>query len=303
MHISACFEHFIKIAEISDSTHQFLFTTHWYGFLPILEKCSLTSITRKDNDHKFDITSLTNYREAIKQQTRESSGLLPYDLRLKSLNDFIQTVISSLIEEKPFNWLICEGSSEKIYFDYYFKNEIEESKLRIIPVGGATEIKRIYEHLVVSVDEFKKQLNGKIAFISDTDADLVSYETKQINKILNKRIVNESNETILVNIEANPKSPKTEIEDSLNGKLFNKTLLEFKEQYTELLDFIDDDEKLQIPSYFAMDLTLSNNEKLTNFFDSDNIKFDFAKKYVDLANICSYEIPKWINELKIFFQS
>lgn len=303
LHISACFEHFIKIAEISDSTHQFLFTTHWYGFLPILEKCSLTSITRKDNDHKFDITSLTNYREAIKQQTRESSGLLPYDLRLKSLNDFIQTVISSLIEEKPFNWLICEGSSEKIYFDYYFKNEIEESKLRIIPVGGATEIKRIYEHLVVSVDEFKKQLNGKIAFISDTDADLVSYETKQINKILNKRIVNESNETILVNIEANPKSPKTEIEDSLNGKLFNKTLLEFKEQYTELLDFIDDDEKLQIPSYFAMDLTLSNNEKLTNFFDSDNIKFDFAKKYVDLANIGSYEIPKWINELKIFFQS
>lgn len=302
LHISACFDHFIKIAEISDNTHQFLFTTHWYGFLPILERCSLTSITRKEGDHRFDNISLENYREQIKQQTRESKGLLPYDLRLKSTNDFIQTIISSLIEDEPFNWIICEGSSEKLYFDYYFKDEISSLKLRIIPVGGANEIKRVYEHLMVSIDEFKKQVNGKIVFISDTDADLVEYETKIFEKILIKRIVNQTNETKLVGIDSNPKSPKTEIEDALNGKLFYETLLTFKETYPELLDFVNEDEvKLEIPSYFAMDLNITNNEKLTNFFDSDNVKFDFAKKYIALSQAGTFEVPNWINEIKTFF--
>ncbi|MFN8324487.1 AAA family ATPase [Flavobacterium sp.] len=303
LHISACFEHFIKISEISENTHQFLFTTHWYGFLPILENCSLTSITRKENDHKFDNTSLANYREAIKQKTRETNGVLPYDLRLKSLNDFIQTVISSLIEDEPFNWLICEGSSEKIYFDYYFKEEINNLKLRIIPVGGANEIKRIYEHLSVSIDEFKKQINGKIAFISDTDADLVDYETKNFNKILIKRIVNQNDETKLVGIDSNPKSPKTEIEDCLNGKIFHKTLLHFVKDNEELLDFVSEDEKSEIPSYFAMNLNLTNNEKLTSFFDNENNKFEFAKKYIEISNTEDYKTPNWIIELKDFFKN
>ncbi|MFK8271167.1 AAA family ATPase [Capnocytophaga stomatis] len=307
LHISACFDHFIRIAEISKNTHQFLFTTHWYGFLPIMEKCSLTSVTRTlEEGHKFDTISLENYREEVRQQTSESRGELPYNLRLKSINDFIQTIISSIVEENSFNWLICEGSSEKIYFNYYFKELVENNKLRIIPVGGAKEIKRIYEHLCVSIEEFKKQLKGKVAFISDTDADLVDYKVNDIeNKIINRRIVNEVDQTKLVKIDSNPKSPKTEIEDSLNGKAFYKTLLLFKEENLDLLSFISpEEEKSEVPSYFAMDLKPTDYGKLTNFFDKENIKFDFAKKYVGvLEEDKNFVKPNWILEIERFYKS
>lgn len=301
LHISACFDHFMKMYEIAESTHQFLFSTHWYGFLPIIEKCSVTAITKKDGDHRFDLICLENYREAIKQQNRESKGKLPYDLRLKSLNDFIQSIVSSILDDEPFNWIICEGSSEKIYFDYYFKDLKITNRLRIIPVGGAIEIKRIYEHLSVSIEEFKKDLNGKIAFICDTDSELVEFESNNTKNVLVKRLVNIGTDTKLININSNPKAPPTEIEDSLNGKAFYRTLKSYKEEYPLLLDFIDISiEKDEIPSYFALDLNLSLYKKLWDFFDSDNIKYDFANRYILELEKEDYEIPNWINEIKEF---
>jgi predicted ATPase len=301
LHISACFDHFMKMYEIAESTHQFLFSTHWYGFLPIIEKCSVTAITKKDGDHLFDLISLENYREAIKQQTRESKGKLPYDLRLKSLNDFIQSIVSSILDEEPFNWIICEGSSEKIYFDYYFKELKDTNRLRIIPVGGANEIKRIYEHLSVSIDEFKKDLNGKIAFICDTDSELVEFNSTNTKNVLVKRLVNVDGQTRLININSNPKAPPTEIEDSLNGKAFYNTLKSYKEYYTELLDFVNiEEDKPEVPSYFAMDLAPSLYRNLLAFFDSDNNKYDFANSYIEVLENDKYEIPTWITEIKEF---
>ncbi|MCO6162563.1 AAA family ATPase [Flavobacterium sp. NRK F7] len=302
LHISACFDHFMKMYEIAESTHQFLFSTHWYGFLPIIEKCSVTAITKKDGDHLFDLVSLENYREAIKQQNRTSKGKLPYDLRLKSLNDFIQSIVSSILDEEPFNWIICEGSSEKIYFDFYFHELKVYNRLRIIPVGGANEIKRIYEHLSVSIDEFKKDLNGKIAFICDTDSELVEFESTNTKNVLVKRLVNINNDTKLINISSNPKAPPTEIEDSLNGKAFNNTLKLYKEYYPELLDFVNlEEDKQEIPSYFAMDLAPSLYKNLLAFFDSDNNKYDFANSYIKELEKEEYAIPNWIIEIQEFF--
>lgn len=301
LHISACFDHFMKMYEIAESTHQFLFSTHWYGFLPIIEKCSVTAITKKDGDHLFDLISLENYREAIKQQTRESKGKLPYDLRLKSLNDFIQSIVSSILDEEPFNWIICEGSSEKIYFDYYFKELKDTNRLRIIPVGGANEIKRIYEHLSVSIDEFKKDLNGKIVFICDTDSELVEFISTNTKNVLVKRLVNVDGQTRLINIHSNPKAPPTEIEDSLNGKAFYNVLKSYKEDYPELLDFINiEEDKMEVSSYFAMDLAPSLYKNLLAFFDSDNNKYDFANSYIEELEKGEYEIPSWITEIKEF---
>ena len=59
----------------------------------------------------------------------------------------------------------------------------------------------------------------------------IDYSTKDFKNLICKRIVNDEskNKTILTKIESNPVSPKIEIEDSLNGKLFFETL---KEQYS-----------------------------------------------------------------------
>lgn len=304
LHMSACFDHFMKMSEIANESHQFLFSTHWYGFLPIIEKGSVTAITKNDQNHRFDIISLSNYRELVKQQIRDSRGQLPYDIRLKSMNDFVQSIVSSILDDNPFNWIICEGSSEKIYFDYYFKNLKSDHKLRIIPVGGANEIKRIYEYLVVAIDEFKRNINGKIAFILDTDSDLVQFDAQSTSNILIKRLINIDGKTKLININSNPKSPPTEIEDSLNGKAFYNVLKSFKQLYPSLLGFVDESiEKDEIPSFFALDLRPSEYNNLLEFFDSDNNKFDFATKFVkEIDSGKSYKEMEWTKEIKMFFE-
>jgi hypothetical protein len=304
LHMAACFDQFDALYNISRACRQLLFTTHWYGFFPTVESGNATVITWQKNEHCTDLISLPSYREQVKQVARQSKGKLPYDIRLKSINDFIQSIITSTIGENPFNWLICEGSSERIYFSAYFSDLIATQRLRIVPVGGAKEIKRIYAHLSASYDEFRTEINGKIILISDTDEELVRYPTQDFPNLMCKRIVNNSAmvKTELVGIDSNPVSPPTEIEDSLNGKHMFHTLKWFSQKYPDL-DFLNSmPEPFDGPSYFALDLRPSEKALIEMFFDSDNNKFEFAKKYTEtLEN--GMVVPSWIVEIRNWLTS
>ncbi|HEY1055795.1 MAG TPA: ATP-binding protein, partial [Emticicia sp.] len=190
---------------------------------------------------------------------------------------------------------------EKIYFEKYFSDIKKNKKLRIIPVGGASEIKRIYNNLQVAYEDFKKDIQGKVILVSDTDAELVQYSTRDdLKNLLCYRIVNveKDRKTVLIKIDSNPVSPKTEIEDSLNGKLFFETLLEFREAHPELENIIKDIENpSEEASYFALDLSPSKQKILENFFNANNNKFEFANKYVSKLTD-SYQVPDWIDNLK-----
>lgn len=301
LHMSACYDQFNKLFEVSLLCKQLLFTTHWYGFIPTVEDGCVNVISKSEKGHLFDLVSVSSYREEVKQTIRTSKGKLPYDIRLKSINDFTQSVVTSILTDEPFNWLICEGSSEKIYFEKYFADIKKDKKLRIIPVGGASEIKRIYNNLQVAYEDFKKDIQGKVILISDTDTELVQYSTRdELKNLLCYRIVNieKDRKTVLVKIDSNPVSPKTEIEDSLNGKLFFETLLEFKEIHPELENITKEiNDPTEEASYYALDLSLSKQKILENFFNADNNKFDFAKKYVEKMTE-SYQIPDWIDNIK-----
>lgn len=305
LHMSACFDQFDALYDISRDCMQIIFSSHWYGFLPTIESGSATVISKEDTNHVFDQIDLARYREQIKQMGVESRGKLPYDIRLKSINDFVQSVITSAIGDKPYNWLICEGSSEKIYFSKYFEDLIESKKLRIVPVGGAREIKRLYNHLSTSYEDFKDEINGKIILISDTDSELIKYDVSNYDNLICKRIVNcsSSSTTILVNIQSNPVSPATEIEHSLNGRLFLITLKTFQEDYPELLSFLDEitEEVSENSTYFSLDLRTSQWTQIEQFFDVDNNKFLFAKKYVENMDD-TYEIPLWIHEIRTLIE-
>ena len=82
------------------------------------------------NAGKYNTTMLNiaKYREEIKVKERESGKEfhqpLPLDIMLKSSNDFIQSILSGVLCEQPYNWLLCEGSSELVYFRHYFKDEL-----------------------------------------------------------------------------------------------------------------------------------------------------------------------------------
>lgn len=216
------------------------------------------------------------------------------------MNDFVQSIITSTIGDDPYNWIICEGSSEKIYLTKYFEDIIKSKKLRIVPVGGAKEIKRLYEYISISYVDFKNEINGKIILISDTDAELVNYQVADYENLFCKRIVNcaAAKTTKLVNIQSNPVSPKTEIEDALNGQLFLKVLSSFKDENLGTLDFISDIKaESQNSTAFALDLLGSQKLKIDSFFDTGNNKLLFAKKYVENLD-AEYEIPAWILQIR-----
>jgi hypothetical protein len=316
LHVSACFEQFDSLFKMSNKCRQIIFSSHWYGFLPTLTYGNVSVISEKDKTHQFDLINLQNYQEQIVHLMQNSKGKLPYDINLKSITDFIQSILSSITSVTPYNWIFCEGSSEKIYFDEYFKDEIQNLNLRIIPTGGAKKIKRIYQNILTPYNEIKENIDnniydkwGKILFLSDTDSQLVHYETQNSNNKYPRlqccRLINNSsnNRTERLAIDNSLTSPATEIEDCLNGKLFVETLKFFKEfqDYDYLKNILEDTKEYsEEASYFSLNLRPSDTHILKEFFDSNNgnMKIEFAKKYVELMSKGNYQTPSWISEIK-----
>lgn len=70
LHMSACFEQFENLYNISRNCCQLIFTTHWYGYLPTVENGCSTSIIKENQTHHFTLYDLAGYREEIKKKTR-----------------------------------------------------------------------------------------------------------------------------------------------------------------------------------------------------------------------------------------
>ena len=142
--MSACYNQFEKLINLGKHNHQIIVSTHWYGYLPIVTNGSATSIKKNTkNDITIDYFNLYNYRETITQSRKQIKGILPIDYSIKSYNDLVQSIVFSIIQEVPYNWIICEGLSEKIYFEEIFKNEILNNNLRILPLGSYKEVKKV----------------------------------------------------------------------------------------------------------------------------------------------------------------
>lgn len=320
LHVSVCYDQFEQLNELSKYCCQVLVTSHWYGFIPAMLTGSITNICGQSSDvtgARAYIFNIHKYREEIKhkddEHKRSSHESLPIDVMLKSSNDFTQSILLSVInetQENVFNWLICEGSSDKIYLEAYLSDLIETKNLRVIPVCSATEVKKTYYRLQVLFEEVKSSLKGKVFLLIDTDANSMSIETKDnLDESLRaRRIVNDlkKKETILVHTKSatNPKSPNTDIEDALDSKCFIETLCEFKNN--DLLSFLDDNipQNLQCSSYWALDLRESQREKIDQFFNANNgnNKVLFAKKYVEKIGGDS-KVPNWIQEIRDYFEA
>lgn len=306
LHMSACFEQFEKLYSISNIIEQLIFTSHWYGYLPTVENGCTTAIMKSGGEHHFELYDLASYREEVRKKIKSSSQEIPFDIKIKSVNDLIQSIISSCLADNPYNWLICEGSTEKNYLSHYLNELVVKHRLRIVPVGGASEVKKIFKHLEASYDELKKDMKGKVFLLSDTDAELVSYETPYMAHIVCKRIVNSDANTKLVDISSNPVSPATEIEDCLNPKVFIEVLKEFSEVH-EKLKFLIPDGTVKIEesysSSYVMDLRPRDKVELDAFFDLEGIKFSFSKRYKQISDNGGFKRPEWIGLIEQFFIS
>lgn len=317
LHISACFDIFQQLHKTSTFCNQLIFTTHWYGFLPaVLDGCTVIISKDKKREHLFDFVNLYKYREETKQLRKQSSKLqqFPSSIRLKSINDLVQSIICGSMSDNPFNWIICEGSSDKIILSHFLNDLFEEKNLRILPLGGREEVKQLYNHLSIAFKDFDSEISGKVFLLCDTDsiANTQLFNDAQHKKLMFRRLINDSNAgtTRLVHMNDSTQSEPTELEDVLNSKTFIKTLESYKEQYPKILnDLIEENyEKLEegiyLPSAWAFRFSPVSvqRKKIISIFDvTDTFKSDFAYRY--LQNLDNENELPWVNEIREFFIS
>ncbi|CZE48026.1 AAA family ATPase [Campylobacter geochelonis] len=309
LNISKTFNQFQKLLDLStENLIQTLITTHWYGFLPITTSgnahfLSLNMLDENKTSFKFRTFDLYNYREKIKQNSTNKP--MPDEIELKSINDLVQSIIASIKSEKPYNWLICEGSSEKIYFDFYMSDLIEKENLRILPVGGSKEVQRINNYLILPLNE-KEGINGKIYCLVDTDKIQINFNNGNSDNIIAKRLFNDEKQqdTLLVKIDGGDRSQVTEIEDCLNGELFIETLRSFQDKKINTILDQPGNIRTDSNSYFCFDIRPTDKKDIKEFFKKNNgfRKIEFARKYVELAQKKKYEVPKFIDEIIDFFK-
>ena len=315
LHISACFDMFQDLYETTKYCSQVLFTTHWYGYIPSVLEGNTVILSRDQNDtHAFDFINISKYREETKILKESSRNQLPISIQLKSINDLVQAIIYGSMSDNPFCWLICEGSSEKIYLSYFLDELVQDKRLRILPVGGYSEVKKLYNHLSIAFEDFKNEMKGKVFLLCDTDDKLESdtshiKQDSQHPKLKYRRlIVDENKESVqLVEVNSNIAAKPTVLEDVLNGLTFIMTLDFFKDDNPELNSIIYETNRIDVqgkefyPSALSLKLSVAEAKELKNFFKKHNndMKVIFAKKYIDHVEDIK-EIP-WINQIKEFF--
>jgi predicted ATP-dependent endonuclease of OLD family len=302
LHTALCYEQFEKLHKISLYS-QVLITTHWYGFLPILSRGYGHFLDYKGDKISFESYDLYDYKAKIKSDTIESKGKFPSNFALKSTNDLVQAIYYSLQGEPSYNWLLVEGASEKIYFEYFFKNEIDNKKLRILPLGGNSNVSEVYEYLELPMREKNSSIKGKVWCLIDTDStrhkEYIGDGTKNL-KIRRLSNQNKNIKTELLTLN-NSDTSTTDIEQALNSLIFQKTIdaLEVDEKYrittieNELgnTDFIKNFKNLEIENFFKE--------------NDGNNKIVFAQKYIEIMLLepdAHKFIPSWIDVVKKYFE-
>ncbi|TVK96888.1 hypothetical protein AYI72_19930 [Shewanella algae] len=296
LHTSACFEQFDKIVRIAKLGVQSIITTHWYGFMPHLSYGSAYYIPR-DNEHSIVHLDLRCYREQIPQIRKNTNGAMPDAIEVKGINDLVQSLISSIISNNCYKWVVCEGSSDKIYLDHFLKGE----GIKVIAVGGSPTVKKIYEYIILALSSDREDIKGKVFFLLDTDERGACYKTSYSidKKIRIRRIININGITNLIKPSDDQTSPPTEIEDALDSDIFLETLNYFhKIENIKILEDLSTNSRKTNNKYcsgFGHNLTQLEMLTIKEFFSISEMKVKFAQKYIENDNKSSP--PKWICEI------
>ena len=225
LHVSKCYNQFKKIEEIAEGYgHQMFVTTHWYGSLPSLSKGNLVHI---DSHSTPSIYSISNFYE--------NRGGMPNDIQLKGYFDLTSSLLYAF-RNSTQNWILVEGYEDKRYMEYHLK----DPNIRIIPVGGCGNVKKLYEYLYIPMtsNDFDYK-NTKILCLIDTDALLslpnVPSGEDKAHLLLRRLHESETGEITLKKVE-DPTRRETEVEEILVPKQFYDALMMTIGHYGEEAD-------------------------------------------------------------------
>lgn len=308
--ITKCYFQFEELYNLSKNSPnlQVLITTHWYGHLPIIKDGIAHFLSEKsENKIEFSSFEFQSYYEKSKKIT------LPEHVSLKSKNDLVQSIVASLrIEENPYNWLICEGSSDKIYLEYFLKEEIEKYNLRILPLGGDADVTSIFKYLLLPLEE-KSTINGRVFCLIDTDKEIHKYKKipdSNLKNIVIERFENDNDKkeatlkkasSLITNL--NP----TAIENVLDKDVFLKSLKEILNDVENTIQQNTINMIINDPanfteynnSYYCFSVRDVDRNTIDNFISLKKVKL--AKKYVELCHTETPDLP-WVEKIKSFFK-
>jgi len=210
-----------KIANVCN--HQTFITTHLYGLLPIIQKGIIHCLENPTSEDSKPVSPIIKPYDAKNFIAERKSD--PDDNYFKSFSDLSSSIVSSL-RNKEINWLIVEGLNDKNYFEYYLKHLIEgyEDKFRILALGGSGNVKLLYEHLFIPIENYKRdKLRGNVLCLVDTDEGSleVDFKSKTTNdKLSFKRLQHIKGNVALLDVSNKEYSQKTIIEDALESRKF-----------------------------------------------------------------------------------
>jgi hypothetical protein len=319
LNISMCYEQFERIEKIANFFQKQVFiTTHWYGGLPILNNGRLYHVQKKDRGERGDqmieieICALENYFE--------ERGNFLNDINLKSFYDLTASLVSA-IRNSDTNWLIVEGNIDKKYIEHYIDSSI---KLKILPVGGATIVKKIYEYLYlpISINEETNSFKGSVLCLVDTDAVSVKldhFKEDTINQKLKiRRLQIEKKDNVdrvsLLRLGVGTDT-ECEIEDVLNPRKLYNAIIEViaemvEDKYNEVQNLIKHfvfnesavfSKILDVNSIFKLnnnDRNYSEDLLLLKSFLDENKEY-ICNKYIQMEVV---DKPDWIMEIEKIYR-
>lgn len=227
MHISNCFNQFLRLEELSKKGVQIIVTTHWYGYLPIAQNGMMHYLELKENQTQIRSLALYNLLE--------SRRMFPDDVELKSMFDLASSLISYMRREGQHKWIFCEGSDDKLYLQTILKGY---KNVHIVPLGGCGNVVKLYQILVGFMTEKSENAKADALFLIDTDIVRIeikepfTYSAKKTSACLRRLQITKNS----INL-ANPLVPgeysQTEMEDCLNPGIYYEAVNQAIQQTTD----------------------------------------------------------------------
>lgn len=307
LHISRAFSQFERLRNLS-TKNQILITTHWYGSLPVTDTGDLHYI-ELISDKKVEMHSfkLNNYFE--------KRGKLPDDIIIKSYFELSSSILSSMRSEEK-NWIICEGTDDKIYLEYYLRNV---PNLQVFAVGGCANVVKMYNYLYLPFCEREENraINSKLLCLVDTDEHLniidFNSSTKG-EKLKIARIQMSDDDVLLSKLSSGGIYTPTEIEDCLDPELLYDSLVQCISKYGDsvqrdsiaMFSFKQDmknskikgEQSILAPSSIE---AIEHKEFIYQFIDDYRNKYLISELYVKNAMKRGHKMPSLFRRIEQFF--
>ncbi|AYL70080.1 AAA family ATPase [Citrobacter freundii] len=303
LHATSCFSQFDKIKKIGELGIQTLCTTHWYGFLPVTG--SGTAVYISPSQTHIKALDLENYKDELKELTKESRGSYLDVLEMKSNHDLAQSIVYSITSGNDYNWVLCEGKTDRKYISAHLDTENIE-KLIVLSVGGSPTVKKIYNLLVMALEDRKATISGKVLLLLDTDHKYSAFhaaDTIPSIKIRRLLLDKDMSNISLAKVTDDRVYPPTEIEQALNADFYIETLRIIYNKGEATFSFMENPQLLESSvSGGALNLNIKEKKSLEDYFELPGKKYEFCNTYLEvLADSDEIKTPDWLMDVASFF--